>query len=227
MREQLGVILATHTGYRKVLDVGIEQLRMGTIAVVALAVVLEDQLPVTPLDQVGLERHLAIIQVVRADEGGNRIAERFEIRRLVGHANVDVAVHHFAMSRLEAIVGNVEIRPHVTGEEQFAVQVENPFVVGADQLGDFSAVFAANLGAPVPAGIVERPHLAVAATHHRNRVVANLQCQVLAGLLEFEGMSGKDPFLVPDLFKILAIHFRVTVSSARKGMTLFALANQG
>ncbi|MNP64049.1 hypothetical protein D3C76_1595170 [compost metagenome] len=63
----------------------------------------------------------------------------------------------------------------------------------------------------MPAGIVERPHLAIAATHHRDRVVPDLQGQVLAGLLQFEGMSGKDPFLVPYLRKILAICLSITV----------------
>ncbi|MNT67059.1 hypothetical protein D3C72_2051730 [compost metagenome] len=115
------------------------------------------------------------------------------------------------MGRLEAVVGDVEVRPHVAGEQQFAIQVENPFVVGANELGDLAAVLGADLGTPMPAGIVERPHLAIAATHHRDRVVPDLQGQVLAGLLQFEGMSGKDPFLVPYLRKILAICLSITV----------------
>ncbi|MDT4866033.1 hypothetical protein FQZ97_1008690 [compost metagenome] len=131
------------------------------------------------------------------------------------------------MGRLEAVVGSVEVGAHVAGEQQLAIQVERPFVIGADQLGDLALGFGTDLGAPMPAGIVERPHLAIATAHHRNRIVADLQGQVLAGLLQFECVPGEDPLLVPDLFKILAIDFGVAVNRARQGMTLFALANQG
>ncbi|MCY1497235.1 hypothetical protein D9M68_311950 [compost metagenome] len=199
---------------------------MAAVAVVALAVVLEHQLPVAPLHQIGLEGHLAVFQVVRSDEGGNGIAEPREVRCLVRHADVDVAVHHLAMGRLETVVGRIEIRPHVAGEQQFSVQVERPLVIGADQSGDLALGLGAHLGAAMPAGIVECTDLAIPAAHHGDRVVADLQGQVLAGLLQLEGMAGEDPLPVPDSFEVLAIYLGVAVGGARQCVALLALANQ-
>jgi hypothetical protein len=76
------------------------------------------------------------------------------------------------------------------------------------------------------AGVVEGTHLAVAAAHHRHRVVADLQRQVLARLLQLEGMASEDPLAVPDLLEILAVHVGVAVGQTRQAMALLALTDQ-
>ncbi|MCY1554875.1 hypothetical protein D9M68_914860 [compost metagenome] len=99
-------------------------------------------------------------------------------------------------------------------------------MVRADQLGDLAAVLGADLGAAMPAGVVKGAHLAVAAAYHDHRIVADLQGQVLAGLLQLEGVPGENPFLVPDLLQILAINLGIAVQRRRQGMARLALADQ-
>ncbi|MNM57322.1 hypothetical protein D3C81_685200 [compost metagenome] len=199
---------------------------MGAVAVVALAVVFEHQLPVALLDQVGLEGDLAVFQGVRGDEGADRRAEAAEVRRLLRHAHVDVGVNDLHMHRFEVVLRLVEIRTHVAGIDQVAIQLECPLVVRAHQLGDFTRSVFAHLGTAVATGIVERAHFAVLATHDSHRVVANLQGEILAGLGNLECMAGEDPVLVPDMLKVLAINFRVQIQFPGQYMPRLALFDQ-
>ncbi|MNH06831.1 hypothetical protein D3C79_662100 [compost metagenome] len=122
--------------------------------------------------------------------------------------------------------GVVEVRTHVAGKQQATVEFEGPLVVRANQLGDLALGFGAHLGAAVAAGIVEGTYLAIAATHHRHRVVTHLQGDVLARFFQFESMPGKDPFAMPDLLQILTVYVRVVIGGAWQAVLRFTLLYQ-
>ncbi|MNJ50108.1 hypothetical protein D3C77_453700 [compost metagenome] len=163
---------------------------------------------------------------MRGDEGADRRAETAEVRRLLRHAHVDIGVDDFHMYWLEVVLRFVEVRAHVAGIDQVAVQLECPLVIRAHQLGHFTRGVLTHFGTSVATGIVECAHFAVLATHNGHRVIANLQGEILAGLGNLERMAGEDPVLVPDLLQVLAVNFRVQIQLSGQYMPWFALLDQ-
>ncbi|MNS59545.1 hypothetical protein D3C72_925050 [compost metagenome] len=117
----------------------------------------------------------------------------------------------------------VEVLPHVPGEKQSAIQLEGPFVVRAYQLGDLAACFRAHLGAAMTTSVVECTNLFICATDDRDRVIADLQRQVLTRLLQLKCVPCEDPTFVPDLFQILPINVWIAIKGTWQRVVRLAL----
>lgn len=119
----------------------------------------------------------------------NQIAESRKIRRFLGNANIDIARHRFAMNRLQAIVGGLEIWPDLTREEQAAIKLVGPLVIGAYELCRRSLLRGTNTRAAMAARIMERANAALRIAHDDDRIGANLYGHVGAGLGQFAIMA--------------------------------------
>ena len=64
----------------------------------------------------------------------DQIAECTEIGRFLGDADIDIAGDGFAMDRLQAVFGRLEVRADLTREKQTPVQFIGPLVIRADEL---------------------------------------------------------------------------------------------
>ena len=89
------------------------QFRMANIAVVALAIILHHQLPVGVLDQIILHRNLAAFEVIDRNLRRDVGLDPVNWRRRVGHADEDQPGDILHRHRRQAVIGLVEIRPHV------------------------------------------------------------------------------------------------------------------
>ena len=132
-------------------------------AVIALAVVLPDQLPVALLDDGALVGDLGVGQVVRRQVAGRLLGEGVEGRGVVGEADVDEAAHVAAVDRIEPMRRGVEVRAHVARPQQPAVELVGPLVVGADDLR------AGALGAPAEGRAAVAAAVVEGADHRRRR----------------------------------------------------------
>ncbi|MNP20842.1 hypothetical protein D3C76_1134340 [compost metagenome] len=120
---------------------GLQQFRVRTGAVVALAVVFQHQFPVGLFHQGGLHRHLGVLHVVRFHVVLERGQELVDGGRVFRQADEDVAAGHLHVHWLQAIFLHVEVGAHLgTGEQQATVQFVGPLVVVADQLGHLAFV---------------------------------------------------------------------------------------
>nr|WP_246264251.1 hypothetical protein [Aromatoleum toluvorans] len=120
----------------------------------------------------------------------------------------------------------VEIAAHVSGEQQFPVEIVSPFVVRANQLGGFPVRLAANPGAAMAAGVVEGADFAVSPAHDGDRIISDLERDIVPGFFEFECMRGKYPFLMPDLLQVITICILIAVKLTGKAMTRLALLQE-
>lgn len=135
-------------------------------------------------------------------------------------------MYHFHLYRHQTVVIAVELCPHVGGEQQFAVQIECPAVIGADQLRALAFGGGADAGAAVAAGVVEGADSAAVVAHDNDRIVANLQGDVFAGVADLETVARKDPGSMPDLLQILLVDVRVVVQLVAQGVARLALPDQ-
>ena len=135
---------------------------MRAVAVVALTVVLHDELPVALFDEVDLVGDLRVLQVVvgevRLDDADDFLEVR---RRLLGGADEDEPADGADVERLEPELSAVERRRLGVGEGEAAVGAVGPLVVGADQVADGPARLLQQARAAVAAHIVEGLHLLV------------------------------------------------------------------
>ncbi len=104
-------------------------------AVVTLAIVLPDQLPIALLDDGAFEGDLRFPQAMRREIGRDRLAERPEVHRVFGKTDEDVTADGLAVDRLQTVLGRVEALGHLPREEQAAVEFVGPLVVGTDEFG--------------------------------------------------------------------------------------------
>ncbi len=176
---------------------------MRAVAVVALAIVLDHQLPVGLLDDARFDGDLDIVHAVGLEvvlEGHQEIVDR---RWMLGQADEDEAAGGAHVDRLEAIGAEIEIAAHVAaGEQQPTVELVGPLMVGADQLGELALVLDAQARATVATDIMEGVHLAFGATHHDHRVVADLHGHEVALGGDFAGHGGEQPLLGEDLLHV-------------------------
>ncbi|MNZ27448.1 hypothetical protein D3C78_446670 [compost metagenome] len=207
------------------LQQGFQQFRVRTVAVVALAVVLEHQLPVGFFHQGGLHRHLGVLHVVGLHvmgQGGEEVVDR---RRVLGQRDEDIAAGGLHVDRLEAVLLHVEVGAHFgAGEQQAAIQFVGPLVVGADQLGDLALFADAQARATVAADVVEGMDLALGTTDDDDRVVADLQGQVVALGGDLAGHAGDQPLLVEDLLHVDLEQALVVIERLRQGEAVVAFA---
>ena len=207
------------------LQQGLQQFRVGAVAVVALAVVLDHQLPVGGFADGGLHRHLGVLHVVRLHVVLERRQEVVDGRRVLRQADEDVAAGGLHLDRLQAVLLHVEVGAHLgAGEQQAAIQLVGPLVVGADQLGHLAFLAHAQARAAVPADIVEGMHLAFGATDHQDRVLADLQGEEIALGGNLAGHAGDQPFLVEDLLHVDLEQALVAVEGLRQREAVVAAA---
>src|SRR3954453_21777026 len=102
-------------------------------AVVALAVVLPDQLPVAPLDDRLLVRDLGLPQPVRGEVGLDPGAEGLEVGRLVGEADEDEPADAAGVEAPEAVRARIEPLAHVAAPNEATVEAVAPLMVRADE----------------------------------------------------------------------------------------------
>ena len=165
---------------------------------IALAIVLPDELPVALLDDGRFEGDLGLAQPVRQEIGLDHGAHRREVGRLVGQADEDVAADAFASDRLQAELALVEAVGHLASKQEPAVELVGPLVIGADQLRRRALVGIADAAAAMPAGIVEGVDLALLVADQHDRVVADLDGDVAAGLRQLAIMADEQPVAIPD-----------------------------
>src|SRR5690606_10490103 len=122
---------------------GLAKLGMIARAVVALAVVFPDELPVALLDDRGFVGDLRVAQAMGQEERLHHRAERREIHRAVGETYEDVSTRGLAGDRLQAEAGRVETLAHLAREEKRTFEVIGPLMVGTDQLGGTAAMLQA------------------------------------------------------------------------------------
>ena len=185
-------------GFRKRLA----QFRMIAGAVIALAVVLPDELPVALFHDGALEGDLRLGQPVRPEIGLHQRAERREVGRLVGQADEDIAADALAGDRLQPVVALVEAVSHLAGEEQGAVEVVGPLVIGTDEPRRGALVGRADAAAAMAAGIVEGADAAFAVANDHHRVGADLHGEEAAGTGDLAVVADEEPVAVPDQFHV-------------------------
>ncbi len=182
---------------------GFQQFRVRCVAVVALAVVFQHQFPVGLFHQGGGDRHLGVFHVVRFHVMVERRQEVIDGRRVLRQADEDVPASGFHVHRFQAVLLHVEVGAHLgAGEQQAAVQFVSPLVVMADQFGDFAFFTGAQARATVAADVVERVHHALGAANDDDRVLADLQGQVVTLGRDLAGHAGDQPFLLEDLLHV-------------------------
>jgi len=102
--------------HARVFGIGTAEFRMVGGAMVALAVVFPDELPVTLFDDGALMRDLGFPDAVWRHVALHFGAHGLKIRRLIGEADEDVASDGFAGDRLQAKIALVELLAHVAGK---------------------------------------------------------------------------------------------------------------
>jgi hypothetical protein len=136
----------------------------------------------------------------------------------------DVAADRLACDGLQGEFRRIEVRSHLAGEEQLAVQVVGPLVVGADEPCRGAALGGADPAAAVAAGIVERPHLPLAVAHDHHRIIADLQRHVVAWLRDLAVMRREQPVAIPDEFKVDPVVIRVCVEGLFQAVAVAPVA---
>ncbi|MNZ86934.1 hypothetical protein D3C78_1057790 [compost metagenome] len=199
-------------------------------AVVALAVVFPDELPIALFDDRAFMRDLRFPDAVRSHVALDFLAHGLEIRRLIGKADEDVTGDGFAGDRLQAEIALVELFTHVTCEEQLAVEIVGPLVVRTDKARRLALLRGADAGAAVATGIVEGADLPIATANDDDGIGADLNGEIAAGLLHFAIMADKQPVAIPDRFHIQLEIIRVRVEGlfqAEAFAAVFQLAQYG
>ena len=169
---------AFDAGHCRRLGEGAAQFGMVGRAMVAFAVVFPHQLPIAVLDDRALEGDLGLAEPMRGKIGFDLGAEGADVGRLIGQTQPEIAADALAMNRFEAEGFGVETRTHVASEQQPAVEIVAPIVIGADKADGRAFGGRADARTAMPAGIVKRPHLAIARAHHNDRIVADLQGEI-------------------------------------------------
>ena len=108
------------------------KLHMARGAVVALARVFNDQLPVGVFDQYARGGELGVLEVMRRGIGGKFVAERIDRRRDLRQAYQNGPGDALQSDRLEPMLALVEPRWHSPGRQQRAIEIVRPAVIRAD-----------------------------------------------------------------------------------------------
>ena len=186
-------------------------------AVIALAIVLPDELPVGLLDDGGFVRDLGLMQVVREEVRLEVPSNRLEIRRHLGEAHPDVAADTRAVHAVQPVLRAVESGPHVARREQPAVEMIGPLMIRAHQSGDGTPPGGADSRSAMPARIVECIEAARAVAHDHHGVHADLHGQVVSGIRHLAIMTDEEPIPVPDHVEIDLVFFRAAIKLPLEG----------
>ena len=145
-------------------------------------------------------------------------------RRVLRQADEDVAAGGLHVHRFEAVLLHVEVGAHFgAGEQQATVQLVGPLVVMADQLGDLAFFTGAQPRTAVAADVVERVHHAFGAANHDDRVLADLQGQVVALGRDLAGHAGDQPLFLEDFLHVDIKQPLVRVKRLRQRESALAL----
>lgn len=121
----------------------------------------------------------------------------------LGQADEDVATGNLHVHGLEAVLVHVEVGAHLgAGEQQATVELVGPLMVVADQLGHLAFVADAQARTAVAADVVEGMHLTFGTAYHDDRVLADLQGDVVALGRDLANHAGDQPLLVEDLLHV-------------------------
>ena len=180
-------------------------------AVVALAIVLEHDLPVGFDNVVDLVGDLGAVDGMRlhlAADGGQRIGE---VGRRIGegHEQESGRINDRHRLQREAFLVDAELAPRV--EHQRAVELVGPAVIGADQAVGMAGLGVADPGTAVAADIVEGADFAGAVAHDDDGFGPDLIGEVVAGLGDLEGVPGEHPMAVLDMRQVGGKYFRSRV----------------
>src|SRR5262249_1880686 len=143
----VGLVPARVAGHADV-EVDLAELGVAAGAVVALAVVLEDELPVGRHLVVLAEADPGAVQAVPLDERLDRAAGRAEVGRFLGEADVDKAGDFFEMSRVERVGGPVKVIAHPASRSEPAVPLVDPLVIRTNEFTAMTLVLRADARAP-------------------------------------------------------------------------------
>src|SRR5271170_2828241 len=149
-------------------------------AVIALAVVLPHQFPVAVLDDRALKGDPGVGEPVRRHIAFELRPKGLEARRDRRHADEDRAAGAFAVDRLETELRLVDSAVLMPGADQTAVEIVDPLMIGADEPLRRALGRGADARAAVPAGIVEGADRPVAAAQDDDRVVADLDREIVS-----------------------------------------------
>ncbi len=161
----------------------------------------------------------AVRRHVRLDRG----ADRLEIGSFVCDADEDVAADALTVNGLHAVLALVEILAHVAGRHQRAVLLIGPLVIGTDEARRGTGFLGADAVATVAAGIVEGADGAVTAADDQDRVIADLQGEILAALLDLAIMADEQPVAIPDHFHVQLEIVLVDIEGLLEAETLAAV----
>jgi hypothetical protein len=199
-----------------VVEEGPHELGMPRAAVIALARVLHDELPVRLLDQRHLMRELRVGQILRLQIRRERRPIGLEVRRLVGETDEDRAFHRLDVDGLERDTAGIEALMHAAGIEQFAREVVGPLVVGAGKAQALAALGVADLEAAVAARIEEGADLARAVAQHDDRAPADGQGEILPGAGDFADGAGENPLPLKNQLEVEVVKRGIAVEALRK-----------
>ena len=191
------------------------ELRVDARAVVALAVVLGDQLPVRA-DLV----HDLLRRPERGEvEPGHVVDEVAELRleprrhRLVGEAQEHEALPGLAPDGGQAVgvEGEVVEVLGVLGAHEAAVELVDPGVVGALEADGLAALALLDRGAPVAAHVVERADLVVPAADQEHALAQHVAHEEAAGLGDLLRAADREPVALQDVLALPVEDRRVLV----------------
>ncbi len=166
---------------------------------VALAVVLEHQLPVGLLLDGGGHGHLEVGHVVEAQVAVEDGLEVAHVRRILGEADEQVAAGLGQRDRGESVVLESKVLAHLgAGEQQASVQLVGPLMVGAHQLGQLALFGGAQARSAMAAGVVEGVNGVAIAAHDDHRIMADVEGDEVALGGNLAAHAGEDPLALED-----------------------------
>jgi hypothetical protein len=159
------------------------QLRVPGFAVVALAVVLHDELPVRVLDEVTLRGHLRPGDVMPGQIGLDDLGHLVDvIGRGGAEADEDQPADDAEVHRTQGEAGPVEAGSLDACGDEFTRRRVGPLVVAADDVAHRAGQVVEQPSAPVTADIVMRPDLTVVIADDDDRVGADVDREIVTGL---------------------------------------------
>ena len=171
---RLGPVFIAQCGWIKSeieIDEGDAQFRMIGRTMVALAIVLQCQLPVALLHDIGLVRDLGVADVIGRQPLLHRFHEALHVgRRVARKADIDQPADRNEIDRLEVAAGPVEVDPRVRCMDQLAGQLVSPLMVGADELRDYRGAGVKDARSTVTADIMEDTQLIIIVTQKNDAV---------------------------------------------------------
>ncbi len=202
---------AIYAGYRRLFGECPAEFGMVRRAVIALAVVFPDELPVAVFNDRALEGDLAVGDLVRRQISVRLGPEGLETWRNGRHAHKDVTADAFAMDRLEPKLGLVDRCVHVARADQSSGEIVGPLMIGTNEALHRALTRGAYARTAMPAGIVQGAYRPVGTAQNNDRIVADLQGEIIAGRGYLAIVAGEQPVPVEDRLEVEAVEVPVGV----------------